>query len=481
MQSLRELDYSKVHVLVVAYPSQGHINPMLQFAKRLASKNLEVTFVTTETSRQRMLQAQDPVPGPSNPSLEVRFETISDGLPPDYDRSKDVQMTRFDLLCKVGGLTLTNLIERLNAQGNNICCIVYDSFLYWLPEVVKKFNIPLAFFWTQSCAVYSIYCHFSRGLVSSWDGSTEKPTDLIEIPGLPLLKVSDLPSFLQPSNPHGCYLRLVMAQFKTLSEATWILGNSFDELESEEINSIKSIAPIYTVGPLIPSAFLDGRNPEDTDSGAHFWKTANCLDWMSTKEPASVVYVSFGSVTVLSKEQTEEIALGLKASGYSFIWAIRPPSKGEINGQENLPEGFLTETSGQGLVVPWCPQLQVLSHPSVGAFMTHCGWNSTLESLSLGVPLLAVPRFSDQATNSVYIAEKWKTGLRLNQRPADGLVGKEEVEKCIRMVMESELGIDPRENALRWKKLSREAMVEGGSSYENIQDFVKGIVDRATS
>jgi pathogen-inducible salicylic acid glucosyltransferase len=135
------------------------------------------------------------------------------------------------------------------------------------------------------------------------------------------------------------------------------------------------------------------------------------MDWLNTKEPASVVYVSFGSVVVLSKEQTQEIALGLKVSGHSFIWVIRPSSsKEEINSEENLPESFLTETSWQGLVVPWCPQLQVLSHASVGALMTHCGWNSTLESLSFGVPLLAVPQWSDQTTNSLYIAEKWKTG-----------------------------------------------------------------------
>eukprot|EP00253_Pinus_taeda_P002484 PITA_02484 len=472
--------YSNLRVLVVPYPSQGHINPMLQFAKRLASKNLQVTFVTTEENRERMLRAQDAVPGASNNSLNLQFETISDGLPLDFNRSKDPEM-RLDMLCRMGGLTLANLIERLNAKGSNICCIVYDAFLSWVPEVAKKFNIPLAFFWTQSCALYSINYHFNRGLAITEDG-TEKPTDLIKIPGLPLLKVSDLPSFVQPSNSDGFLLRFFLDQFNTLSEATWILGNSFEGLEYEEINSMKSIAPIRTVGPLIPSAFLDGQNDDDTDFGADMWKTTNCMDWLNTKEPASVVYVSFGSVAVLSAEQTEEIALGLKASGYSFIWVIRPSSSnGEINSEENLREGFLTEISGQGLVVPWCPQLQVLSHPSVGAFMTHCGWNSTLESLTMGVPLLVVPQWSDQTTNSRYIGEEWKTGLRLDKRSADGLVGKEAVENCIRMVMECELGAELRENALRWKKLSREAMGEGGSSNGNIEEFVKDIVGRTSA
>jgi len=277
-------------------------------------------------------------------------------------------------------------------------------------------------------------------------------------------------------------LRLGVEQFKFLPEVTWVLGNSFHEMESEENNSIKSVPPFRTVGPLIPSAFLEGRNPRDTDSGANLWKTINCTDWLNRKEPARVVYVSFGSLAVLSKEQTHEIALGLKASGYPFIWVIRPSSsKGEIHNDENLPEGFLEETSDQGLIVPWCPQLEVLSHVSVGAFMTHCGWNSTLEGLSSGVPMLAVPQWSDQMLNALYIEEKWKTGLRLSKRSADGLVEKAEVEKCIRMVMETERGVEMKKNALRWKTLAKEAMAEGGSSDKNIEEFIEEIAAKASS
>jgi len=471
----------QLHVLVVAYPAQGHINPLLQFAKRLALKNLMVTFVTTEESRKRMLQSQDDaVSGAPKKREEIRFETISDGLPSDVDRG-DVEIVS-DMLSKIGQVALGNLIERLNAQGNRISCIVQDSFLAWVPEVAKKFNIPSAFFWTQSCAVFLVYHHFIYGKLATGWNEILKTTEAIEIPGLPPLSVSDLPSFLLPTNPYVNIWRIALEQYRSLPEVTWVLGNSFDKLESEEINSMKSIVPIRTVGPLIPSAFLDGRNPWDTDSGANMWKTTSCTDWLNRKEPARVVYVSFGSLAVLSKEQTHEIAHGLKASGYPFIWVIRPSnSKGEIDSDENLPEDFLKETSEQGLVVPWCPQLEVLSHDSVGAFMTHCGWNSTLEGLSLGVPMLAVPQWSDQMLNSLYIAEKWKTGLRLSKRSADGLVGREEVEKSIRTVMESERGIELRKNALQWKTSATQAMVTRGSSDKNIEEFVKEIAAKASS
>uniref|UniRef100_A0A0D6QS53 Glycosyltransferase n=1 Tax=Araucaria cunninghamii TaxID=56994 RepID=A0A0D6QS53_ARACU len=477
MGSLGPVQYIKPHVVVLPYPAQGHVNPMMEFSKRLASKNIHVTFVITEASRARMLQAQGSVL--ASPLPDIQFETISDGLPVDFDRHKDVQRV-LGLLQTVGGQTFEELIHRLEGEGESVSCIVYDSFLPWVPEIAKKLNIPSAFFWTQSCAVYSIYYHYSQGLEKK-ENQTGNATDEISIPGLPPLRTSDLPSFLQPSNTYEFLERLVLDQFNTVSEATWLLGNSFEQLEAGEIKSIESLLPIRTVGPLVPSAFLDGNNPQDTDVGMHMWKAANCLGWLDTKGQSSVIYVSFGSLAVLSKEQIWEIALGLRASGHSFLWVIRPgENKAENNIEEHLPEKFLEETAEQGLVVAWCPQMKVLSHPSVSVFMTHCGWNSTLESLSSGVPLLAVPQWSDQTTNSKYVEDKWKTGIRLKKRE-DGLLGREEVENSIRTVMESERGIELRKNALRWKSLAREAMVKGGSSDKNIEDFVEEIIARASS
>jgi hypothetical protein len=192
--------------------------------------------------------------------------------------------------------------------------------------------------------------------------------NVIEIPGFSFLNISDLPTSLHPSNVYVFLLQFFMDQFNPFSKPTWILGNYFHELESEEIKSMKSIALIRTVGPLLPSNFFDKRNIDETDSSAHLWKIAKCIDWLNTKEPANVVYVSFGSFRLLPKEKIHEIAL--------------------CTSEENLSEGFLYKTSSQGLVVPWCSQLKVISHVSVGAFMMHCGWNSMLESLTLGVPML---------------------------------------------------------------------------------------------
>ncbi|XP_059076999.1 UDP-glycosyltransferase 74E1-like [Cryptomeria japonica] len=247
-----------------------------------------------------------------------------------------------------------------------------------------------------------------------------------------------------------------------------------------EILSMDSLIPIRTVGPLVPSAFLDGNNPQDQDVGTHLWKAENCMDWLNSKDDSTVVYVSFGSLAVLSKAQLIEIALGLKASRHSFLWVVRPDhNKEEENDIHEFLEGFLEETMDQGLVVSWCPQMAVLNHLSVGMFITHCGWNSTLESLSSGLPVLAISQWSDQTTNSKYIEEVWKTGIRLNKE-RHGLIGRDEVEKSIKKIIESEGGEELRKNALQWKTLAKKAMVKGGSSDKNIDWFVHEVIIRTT-
>uniref|UniRef100_A0A0C9S7N9 Glycosyltransferase n=1 Tax=Wollemia nobilis TaxID=56998 RepID=A0A0C9S7N9_9CONI len=460
---------SEPHIMVFPYPGQGHINPLMEFAKRLARKHVRVTFVLTQTSSKRMFDAQDAAVALKVPDL--RFETISDGLPSEFDPLKDVDMILHQLRT-VGGAALEHLIHSFNSQGQPVSCIVFGSFGFeWLPAVAKKFNIPSAFLWCQPCAVYSVYYHYIRGLIK-----TEEESEVVEIPGLPRLHRQELPSFLHPSSPHGTVRRHVLLQFETMSEATWVLVNSFEQLEEREIKFLESVSPIRTVGPLVPLGFVEGNSPENTEIVPHLSKAANCVEWLNTKGESTVVYASFGSVASFSKEQLEEIAMGLKASGHYFLWVVRPGSnKRESNCTEDLPEGFLEETADRGLVVPWSPQMQVLSHPAVGVFLTHCGWNSTMESLTCGVPMIAVPQWSDQTTISKYVEDEWKTGLRLN-KTVNGQIGRVAVEKSIRTVMESEEGVQLRENARRWKTLASEAVVKGGTSDKNIEEFVHEVI-----
>ncbi|KAK6158740.1 hypothetical protein DH2020_006054 [Rehmannia glutinosa] len=216
--------------------------------------------------------------------------------------------------------------------------------------------------------------------------------------------------------------------------------------------------------------YLDKRLPDDKDYGLSVYKplTGACMDWLNKRQPGSVIYVSFGSLAQLGENQMEELAWGLKLSHKHFLWVVRSSE------QSKLPKDFAQETSEKGLIVSWCPQLDVLSHEAVCCFVTHCGWNSTLEALSLGVPMVAMPQWSDQSTNSKFVMDVWKMGVR-NPMDNNGLVSRETIASCIREVVEGERREEIKENVIKWKELAREAMDEGGSSDKNIEEFVSSL------
>lgn len=228
--------------------------------------------------------------------------------------------------------------------------------------------------------------------------------------------------------------------------------------------------PFRTIGPTIPSVYLDKRLENDVDYGFSIFKPNDdaCLDWLSNKPKGAVVYVSFGSLVDLTAKQMEELGWGLKRSNRYFLWVVR-----EAEGAK-LAKDFAEESSEQGLVVRWCSQLQVLANEAVGCFVTHCGWNSSLEALSLGVPMVAMPQRTDQSTNAKYITDVWKMGLKATA-DEKGIVRCETVESCIREIMEGEKGKEIKRNARKWKELAKEAVDKGGSSDKNIDEFVANL------
>ncbi|KAI3468411.1 hypothetical protein Pfo_025074 [Paulownia fortunei] len=212
--------------------------------------------------------------------------------------------------------------------------------------------------------------------------------------------------------------------------------------------------------------YLDKRLLEDKDYGLSIFKPVSaCMKWLEERASRSVIYVSFGSMAKLEGEQMEELALGLKMTNKYFLWVVRSSE------QSKLPKSLAQETCEKGLIVSWCPQLEVLAHDAIGCFVTHCGWNSTLEALSLGVPMVAVPGWSDQSTNAKFVMDVWKMGVR-GCPDDENIIRHGEIVRCIKNVMEEEGGEEIRKNARKWKELAREAVDEGGTSDRNIQEFV---------
>lgn len=238
-------------------------------------------------------------------------------------------------------------------------------------------------------------------------------------------------------------------------------------LPEKVVKELNGMFPSKLIGPMVPSSYLDGRISGDKGYGANLWKplSEQCMKWLESKQPRSVVYISFGSMVSLTQEQTQELAQGLEESNKNFLWVLRESE------HSKLPNGFKESVKDKGLVITWCNQLELLAHESVGCFVTHCGWNSTLEGLSLGVPMVGVPQWADQLTDAKFVEDVWKVGVRAKEDD-EGIVRKEEIIKCVNMVMEGETSEDIWKNAAKWKDLARDAVGEGGSSDRNIDEFV---------
>lgn len=190
------------------------------------------------------------------------------------------------------------------------------------------------------------------------------------------------------------------------------------------------------------------------------------MNWLNGKPIGSVIYIAFGSMVNLTKPQMEEIECALKSTNFHFLWVIKESDK-----LEKLSKDFIEETTEKCLFVNWSPQLQVLSSRAIGCFFSHAGWNSTTEALSLGVPMVVMPQWTDQATAAKFVQDVWRVGVRVRVDD-DDIVGREEIESCLRTLMEGEMGKEFKRNAIKYRDLAKEAVSEGGSSYANIYKFM---------
>ncbi|KAK4412724.1 UDP-glycosyltransferase 74E2 [Sesamum alatum] len=445
------------HCLILPYPIQGHINPILQFAKRLSHKSLKITLALT---RFMILKTK----GLSGGSISIG--SISDGFDEGgraQAKTHEEYMARFQ---QVGQQTLTELLQALADSGSPVDCVVYDPFIPWVLDLAKGFGLLAAAFFTQSCAVDSIYYHV-------YSGELKPPLqrgEVVVVPGLPPLRPEEMPSFIYVHGSYPSAFEMVRNQFQNIDKADWIFVNTFHKLEEEVINYMSRTWRVKAIGPTIPSMYLDKRLQDDKEYGLNvFNPTTNvCTNWLSQKQPKSVIYISFGSLAQLSIEQTQELARALTTLNKHFLWVVRSSELAK------LPKNFSEETSEKGLIVSWCQQLEVLAHHAVGCFVTHCGWNSTLEGLSLGVPMVAMPQWTDQSTNAKFVVDVWRVGVWA-RADETGLVREGEICRCIEHVMEGD-GEEIRGNANKWKEMAREAVDEGGSSDRNIGEFVSTLM-----
>nr|WBK62797.1 uridine 5'-diphospho-glycosyltransferase 1 [Ligustrum robustum] len=465
----------KSHAVVIPYPAQGHIAPVLKLAKLLHYKGFFITFVNTEFNHNRLVRARgaDAVKGLE----DFQFKTIPDGLPPsDDDATQDIPLLSQSISRNCLAPFL-DLIKNLNESSDcpNVSCIVSDLVMSFTLDAADQLNIPEALFYTASACGFMGYTHYAelvaRGYVPLKDESCLTngylETEIDWIPGMKGIRLKDIPTFIRTTDPNAIMLKYNIVQHGNASRAKAIIFNTFDELEEEVLEAIRDrYDQVYTIGPLQLLEKEIYITKKLKSIGSNLWKEdMDCLNWLDQREENSVLYINFGSITPLSPEQAVEFAWGLAKSNHHFLWIIRPDlmnGKGSI-----LPEGFLEETQGRGLMVGWCPQEQVLAHPAIGGFLTHCGWNSTIETISEGVPMVCWPFFAEQQTNCRYACAKWDIGVEI-----EGDVNRGKVEKMVRVMMEGEEGKEMRKKALEWKEKAHLAAKPGGSSYHDFEKLI---------
>lgn len=476
----------KGHVVVVPYPAQGHINPLMHLCNHLAAHDVLVTFANSQFNHDRILQSRcaSPPAEAQNDFIDkgnIRLVGIPDGL--GYDE----YVANFDVPKQVQSLIdieplLVKLVEELQPP---VTCIIGDVFVISTPAVARRFGIPHVTFWTQSAASYAAHVFITQNhasLKEPWEKLRREGTEderLIScVPSCPALTYNELPTFLRACDPSDFIFSYLISNFQMAPHNTFILMNSFEELEEESFTFINT-PNMLSIGPLLPSHFIlphDTPEPRNMRLGTSFWveDEEGCMPWLHQQKPASVLYVSFGSITLMSAHQVQEFASGLEASGCPFLMVVRPEMM--VGGASvTFPNGFVDKMrdSGRAAFVAWAPQLQVLAHPSIGGFLTHAGWNSTLESICRGIPLLCWPYFADQMLNARCIVDTWKIGLHFtNSHTLDSiaLVTSEEIELKIRHLMDPSTSQEIRTQVNRFSLAAKKAYAT--SSHFNIKSLL---------
>ncbi|KAF3336278.1 Anthocyanidin [Carex littledalei] len=354
------------------------------------------------------------------------------------------------------------LIEQ--SQTSPISAVILDMFCVDALDVAAELGIPAYFSMASGATSLAVFFQLSTYFATHSFG---KNKTLLLFHGVPPLLASHLPHFpneaFDPEKEQG--------KGNTV--------NSFDSLEPRAVMALKdglclpnrSTPSIYCIGPLIA-----GRDNKEGQQHP-------CLSWLDAQPKESVVFLCFGSLSDFPVEQLKEIAIGLENSGQRFLWVVGSPPNhdtamffaptAEPDLNILLSEGFLERTRDRGLIVKqWAPQVEVLKHEAVGGFVSHCGWNSTLEAVSFGVPMICWPLFGEQKINKVFLVEEIKIGIELKGYN-EGFVQADELEAKLKWIIGSEGGAELRNRMMKVKESAIKAMKEGGSSFHAFAEFLE--------
>lgn len=357
-------------------------------------------------------------------------------------------------------------------------CIISDKHVAWTAATARKFQVPRIIFDGTNC--FNLLC--SHNLHASKVYESVSDSESLVVPGLPdqiEFTKAQLPGAFNPG-PDKQSLTAIREKVREAEAAAYgVLVNSYDDLELAYVKEYRKTVggKLWCVGPvsLCNKEHLDKAqrgNKASTDEN-------QCLKWLDSWAPGSVVYACLGSLNRLTPPQLIELGLGLEASKKPFIWVIRGGYKREEMEKWLVEDGFEERVKGRGLLIRgWAPQVLILSHPAIGGFLTHCGWNSTLEGICAGIPMITWPMFAEQFFNEKLIVQVLEIGERVgaevvvhwgDEERFGVLVKRENVKEAINAVMSE--GKEREERSERVRKLAemaKAAIAEGGSSFLSV-------------
>ncbi|KAK9189393.1 hypothetical protein WN943_017989 [Citrus x changshan-huyou] len=461
------------HILIFPLPCQSHVNSMLKLAEIFSLAGLKVTFLNSKHNHERLIRYTD-IHDRFLQYSEFQFKTISDGLPADHPRAGDRLMEMFDSL----SLNTRPLLKQMLIDTSPpVSCIIGDACMEFVVDVATELEIPVIHF--RAISACSFWAYFSIPEMIQAGELPMKAYDedmdrlITKVPGMEtFLRFRDLPSFCRVSDVTDRDLQVLKNATQQSPRAHALILNTFEDLEEPILSHIRTKCPkVYTIGPLhlqlktrLASNMISSSSQKSPNS---LWEVdRSCIEWLGKQPVRSVLYVSFGSITLLKREQLIEFWHGLVDSKQRFLWVIRPDS---VIGEGDAPAELVEGTKERGLLVSWVPQEEVLAHQAVAGFLTHSGWNSTLESIVAGVPMICWPYFADQQINSRFVSEVWNLGLDMKD-----VCDRNVVEKMV-----NDLMVERKEEFMRaadrMATMARTTANEGGPSYCNLDRLIDDI------
>ncbi|KAF0906631.1 hypothetical protein E2562_012213 [Oryza meyeriana var. granulata] len=459
------------HVLVFPAPAQGHINCMMHFATGLVAAGLHVTFLHSDHSLRRLGGAAAAL---AADSPRLRFLSVTDGLADDHARSVGDLHELAESIRTKGSVAYRSLLTSLVRAGGStagfppVTCVVADGIMPFSIDVAEEIGVPaLAFRTVSACsllAYLSIPRLFELGEMPFPAGG-DLDVPVRGVPGMEsFLRRRDLPSFLRgcTENQNDPMLQMLNEVTEHSRRARALVLNTAASMEGSALAYIEpQMRDVFAIGP------LHAMSPAPAAAASLWSADDGCIPWLDGQPDRSVVYVSLGSLTVITLEQFTEFLSGLVAVGFAFLWVLRPDMVGASQSVA-LHEAVTAAGDSRARVVEWAPQQDVLRHRAVGCFLTHAGWNSTQEAAVEGMPMVCWPFFADQQINSRFVGAVWRTGLDMKD-----VCDRAVVERMVREAMES---AEIRASAQALARQVRRDVAAGGSSaaeFERLVGFIK--------